>query len=208
MHKLYIFDDFENLERHNLQNYVNSMPTERIKKYHQYSSNKNKLNCLASYLLLWFALKQNNIIKNPPSFKYGANNKPYIAQNKNIFFNISHTSGCIICAISDDEIGADVEKIRPINLNISRKICTPSEQKLFNQSSNKSNFLLKIWTKKESYVKMKSGSIFSDYSKTDTTTLSNIYCFNHKNFIISLSSKNYTIIKPIETLTSNILSLL
>ncbi len=208
MHKLYIFNDFKNLDKHNLQNYVNSMPVERIKKYHQYSSNKSKLNCLASYLLLWFALKQNNIIKNPPSFTYGNNNKPYMAQNSNIFFNISHTSGCVICAISDSKIGVDVEKIRPINLNISRKICTPSEQKLFNQASNKSNFLLKIWTKKESYVKMMSGSIFSDYSKIDTTMLSNIYCFNHKNFIISLSSKNYTIIKPIEILTSDILSLL
>lgn len=208
MHKLYILDDFENLDKHNLQNYVNSMPVERIKKYHQYSSNKNKLNCLASYLLLWFALKQNNISKSPPYFTYGNNNKPYIAQNNSIFFNISHTIGCVICAISDSEIGVDVEKIRPINLNISRKICTPSEQKLFNQSSNQSNFLLEIWTKKESYVKMNSGSIFSDYSKIDTTTLPNIYCFNHKNFIISLSAKHHTIINPIEIFASDILSLL
>ena len=208
MHKLYIFDDFENLSKNNLQNYVNIMPLERIKKYNQYSSDKNKLNCLVSYLLLWFSLKQNHLIKIPPSFIYGDNQKPYIKQNINIFFNISHTNGCVVCATSDSEIGVDVEKIRSINLNISRKICTPYEQKLFNQSSNKSNFLLKIWTKKESYVKMNSGSIFANYSKIDTTILSNIYCFKHKNFIISISLKNYTTMNPIEVSTSDILNLL
>lgn len=208
MYKLFVFDDFKNLSKHNLQNYVNIMPIERIKKYNQYSSNKNKLNCLVSYLLLWFALKQNHLIESHPSFTYGANQKPYIKQNSNIFFNISHTNGCVTCAISNSEIGVDIEKIRPINLNISKKICTPSEQKLFDKSSNKSNFLLTIWTKKESYVKMKSGNIFSDYSKIDTATLANIYCFKHKNFIISLSSKNYTIIDPIEIFTSDILNLM
>ena len=208
MHELYFFDDFESLRKHNLKNLANKMPANRIKKYNQYSRDKDKLNCLTSYLLLWFALKQNHLIETPPSFTYGANQKPYIAENNNIFFNISHTNGCVICAISNNEIGVDIEKIRPINLNISKKICTPSEQKLFDKSSNKATFLLKVWTKKESYVKMKSGSIFSDYSKIDTTTLSNVYCFKHKNFIISFSSKKYTIINPIEISTQDILKLL
>lgn len=208
MHKLYIFDDFEKLRKHNLQNYINSMPAERIKKYNQYSSAKNKLNCLTSYLLLWFSLKQNFPIKTPPSFIYGANQKPYITENKNVFFNISHTTDCVICAISDNEIGVDVEKIRQINLNISKKICTPSEHKLFEKSSSKLEFLLKIWTKKESYVKMKSDNIFLNYSKIDTTSLSNLHCFKHKNFIISVSLKNKNAITPIKVSTSDILTLL
>ncbi len=208
MHKLYFFDDFENLSKQNLNHYVNSMPSDRIKKYNQYSSTKNKLNCLASYLLLWFSLKQNALITKPPIFTYGANKKPYIAENKNVFFNISHTNDCVICAISDNEIGVDIEKIRPINLNISKRICTPSEQKLFEESSNKLDFILKIWTKKESYVKMKSGNIFLDCSKINTISLSNVQCFKHKNFIISVSSKKHNIIKPIEISTSDILNLL
>ena len=122
MHELYFFDDFESLRKHNLKNLANKMPANRIKKYNQYSRDKDKLNCLTSYLLLWFALKQNHLIETPPSFTYGANQKPYIAENNNIFFNISHTNGCVICAISNNEIGVDIEKIRPINLNISKKI--------------------------------------------------------------------------------------
>lgn len=208
MHKLYFFDDFENLSKHNLNHYVNNMPSDRIKKYNQYSSTKNKLNCLASYLLLWFSLKQNDLIKKPPMFIYSTNKKPYLTENRNVFFNISHTSDCVICAISDNEIGVDVEKIKPINLNISKKIFTPSEKNLFEESSNKLNFILKTWTKKESYVKMNSGNIFTDCSKIDTTTLSNIQCFKHKNFIISVSSKKYNIIKPIEISISDILKLL
>lgn len=208
MHKLYFFDDFENLKKHDLNYYVNSMPADRIKKYHQYLSTKNKLNCLSSYLLLWFALKQNSLIKKPPIFTYGANQKPYITENKNVFFNMSHTNNCVICAISDNEVGVDVEKIRPINLNISKKICTPFEQKLFEKSSNKLDFILKIWTKKESYIKMKSGNIFTHCSKIDTTILTNTCCFKHKNFIISVSSKSHGIIKPIEVFASDIFNLL
>ena len=186
MYKLYVFDDFKNLSKHNLQNYVNIMPIERIKKYNQYSSNKNKLNCLVSYLLLWFALKQNHLIESHPSFTYGANQKPYIKQNSNIFFNISHTNGCVTCAISNSEIGVDIEKIRPINLNISKKICTPSEQKLFDKSSNKSNFLLTIWTKKESYVKCKGMGYSYGLKNVDTTKIRSFKLRKYKDYYISI----------------------
>ena len=50
--------------------------------------------------------------------KYG---KPCVYNHKNIYFNLSHSGKMVLCAISDREIGADIEYNDPeIDLNIAK----------------------------------------------------------------------------------------
>ena len=44
--------------------------------------------------------------------KHTENGKPYT--DEGIYFSLSHTEGFTVCAVSDSEVGADTEKIRPI----------------------------------------------------------------------------------------------
>ena len=212
MNGLYIFTDFKNLKLQDLKFYVSFMPPERIEKFNRLQMPQDKLNCVVAYFLLYFALKKCCLpeIKLPISFSYEKNQKPRIKCFPNLHFNFSHTHGAVVCALSDNEIGVDIEKTRPINLKISSRICTKSEQKLFENSCNKEKMLLKIWTKKESYAKMMGSGVFGNFLKIDTLSLRRISCFEHDGFIISLSCSDgkSRFWKPILVSSGEILNLL
>lgn len=61
-----------------------------------------------------------------------------------VHFNLAHTDGVTMLALSDTEIGVDVEKIRPYKKDFSRfGITADSDEEFFEK-----------WTEKESYLKM------------------------------------------------------
>ena len=56
------------------------------------------------------------------------NGKPYI-KDCPVYFNISHCENILLCAFSDEEIGADIEKIKPISLSVLKSFFSEEEQK-------------------------------------------------------------------------------
>jgi len=73
---------------------------------------------------------------------------------KNFNFNISHSGDYVAVAISNKKIGVDIEKIKPIEMEIVKNYFAPEELKFIQK--NKKNQLInfyKIWTLKESYIK-------------------------------------------------------
>lgn len=89
--------------------------------------------------------------------KYG---KPY-AKNLCVEFNISHSGDMVVCAVDDKPIGIDIEKIRPINLTVAKRICTDEELGyLFGRTPKEHDFVyttnhevltrfFELWTAKE-----------------------------------------------------------
>ena len=82
------------------------------------------------------------------------NGKPYI--NKDIYFNISHTSGTVAVAVSEYETGIDIEKLRTPPLSAINSFCTEREKDYIlspktPEETQKRFFTL--WTLKESYLK-------------------------------------------------------
>lgn len=75
--------------------------------------------------------------------------KPY-AVNCNVNFSISHSGDYAVCAVSDNEIGIDIEKIRPVNARTSERFACPDELDYINSEENG---FFKIWTLKEAYFK-------------------------------------------------------
>ncbi len=86
--------------------------------------------------------------------------KPF-CENANIHFNISHSKDMVVCAISDNKIGVDIEKIRSLETRITRIACTENDllyvfgstniPKTFDSQSLMRFFYL--WTAKEAYFK-------------------------------------------------------
>lgn len=87
----------------------------------------------------------------PERIEFGKNEfgKPF-AKKLPVHFSISHSSNMVICAVSDKEIGIDIEKIRPINPKAAEKFATEREIEYI--SSNQNGFF-EIWTLKEAYFK-------------------------------------------------------
>lgn len=105
-----------------------------------------------------------NVAPENVSFELGLYGKPY-ARNLNVEFNISHSDEMVVCTISDNPVGIDVEKIQPIGTSILRKLCTDADLEYIfgndtlinNIPSNFDDIRLcrfyEVWTAKEAYFK-------------------------------------------------------
>lgn len=132
---------------------------ENIIKYNENLKIKNE-SLMAHYILKkmldHFDVEVPNII-------ISKNGKPYF-ENSNIFFNYSHSKKYIACAISNYELGIDIEETdRMISDRLSKKY-------LNGIIDNKKR--LEQWVKKEAYSKMKGLGLLIDFKKLDVNKLS------------------------------------
>lgn len=107
--------------------------------------------CLAASLLLKEVLQRFG--HTLEEIAISENGKPLI---KDFYFNLSHSHGMAVCAVSVDEVGCDVEKIGVFRENVENKICSEREKVYLNMLSGDARVrqFYRAWTRKESYVKM------------------------------------------------------
>ena len=94
----------------------------------------------------------------------GMHGKPYYMESKQegidnisgkpIFFNLSHGQELIAVACADCEVGIDAESMRTVHENAMRRTCTQEEWEWLQHSGQKEKDFLRLWTLKESYMKM------------------------------------------------------
>lgn len=78
--------------------------------------------------------------------------KPYL-QNDNIFFNISHSQNAFVIAISNFEIGIDIEEnYTELNIADCMNYAFSNEEINYCKTDRLESFLI-IWTLKEAYLK-------------------------------------------------------
>ena len=141
-----------NVENLDLKNAYNLVSKNRQEKIDFYRFEKDKKLSAGAYLLLKKLLSEENITD--PIFKTEKYGKAYISNHENIHFNISHSGKMVLCAISDKEVGADIEYIDPtIDLNIAKYYFYNSEYENIMNAKNKSEEFFKYWVLKESYMK-------------------------------------------------------
>ncbi len=119
------------------------------------------------------------------------NGKPYL-KNNNIFFNISHSKNLVVAIFYDNNCGIDIQLISEYNKNIIKKNFHKKE--IFNFTNNNKNTCIdykdtdynaikkhkdylftKIWTLKESYLKLKGDGL---------TTKTNNFFVNENNLLV------------------------
>ena len=98
--------------------------------------------------------------------------KPYF-KDLDIRFNISHSGSRMIIAVSDKEIGADIQIKKPIHDGLVKRFFTPEEQEYVLSADSvalRLDRFYEIWTKKEAYGKWK-GCGMSGVLSVDVTKL-------------------------------------
>ncbi|MGB3468258.1 MAG: 4'-phosphopantetheinyl transferase superfamily protein, partial [Cyclobacteriaceae bacterium] len=98
-----------------------------------------------------------NIEPNKLQFSYSERGKPYLP-NTSILFNLSHSQDLALYAITTvNQIGIDLEYIRPMNdaESLAERFFSPQEYNLISQlpPQQKQETFFKIWTCKEAYLK-------------------------------------------------------
>ena len=123
--------------------------------------------CLKSYELLTDLLASTQTNSLPfegrggeGPFLYNEHGAPYLAAGP--YFSISHCKQGIAVAVSDSPIGVDIEAIRPLNESFVRKTMNSQEQTRIFSSAHPEVEFIRLWTKKEAYVKMQGTGIISD----------------------------------------------
>lgn len=84
------------------------------------------------------------------SFLKTKNGKPYLPDCV-WQCSISHTENTILCGIHNGDIGVDIEKTRPYNDRVAKRICSPAEYAYINGDATR---FLEVWTRKEAYAKL------------------------------------------------------
>ena len=85
-----------------------------------------------------------------------ANGKPYLVGEQNLYFNLSHSEDMVMCVISDQEAGCDVEKTAAFDKELADYVMTKKElEQIYGFSDQKEQQVMffRLWTLKESYMK-------------------------------------------------------
>lgn len=131
----------------------------KVSEYRKTKTNKcindsdKKLSIYAE-LLLRYALDSLNI-QSRFEFSFNEYDKPYL-EDTGIYFNISHCGHYVICAVSQDEIGCDIELIKEYNDKVAKEFLNEKEYQTLSSVTSldkKANTYYRLWTLKESFVK-------------------------------------------------------
>lgn len=164
-------DDFEVYTE-----YLRFVSNERKSKIDAYKFNKNKTVSLFAELLIRYIISNDlNISNENIIFDYNEYGKPILKDFSRYNFSISHTNNTIVFISNELPIGIDIEKINKGNLSLSKRFFTSNEYEHLKNSGNLDIDFFKIWTMKESYIKMLGTGLYTSLSSFDIFKPSNKY---------------------------------
>lgn len=91
--------------------------------------------------------------------------KPWFPQYPQIHFNLSHTAGAAVCALHDQAVGVDVERLRPPPVHLARGMAAEP--------------FFREWTAREAAVKRRGGSALAlrgPFHRSPFAALWRIFC--------------------------------
>ena len=74
-------------------------------------------------------------------------------------FNLSHSGNRCLCAVSDGEIGADIQEQRPYNPRLTERFFSGAELAYILASDDRDYAFSRVWALKESYIKALGGGL-------------------------------------------------
>ena len=84
---------------------------------------------------------------------YADGEKPRLICSKKLFFNISHSADFVVLALSDEEVGCDIQEIRAYNPKVAKRHYCENETALIDKSDDKDGVFIRLWALKESILK-------------------------------------------------------
>lgn len=138
------------IDESEVEKFISAAPKNLQDRINRYRQKSDRLRSAIGYMLVEnLYCEAFSTIKCPPIL-FTQKGKPYF-ENNPFFFSISHSNNLVVCAISDYEIGIDVEMINSFNPKLINRICSPDEKQYISDSTE--NFY-KVWTAKEAYSKL------------------------------------------------------
>jgi len=123
---------------------------DRIRRYRRWEDAQLSL---LGRVLLKQGMENLNYKFDESKLKYTSFDKPYF-EDDHVHFNISHSGHFVVCAITElGEIGIDIEKINPIDIDSFKPQMTNYEWNTINESKNSMREFFAYWSQKEAVIK-------------------------------------------------------
>lgn len=127
----------------------------RKAKIHTLQTLEKKAQSIVAGLLL------TSVFGKDATYRYTDKGKPYLADNS-AFFSLSHCDKWVALAVSDTEIGFDLQSISPIRPAVLRRCFTQEEQAWIGDDAER---FIQLWTRKEAYAKYTSCGLTAPFSE-------------------------------------------
>lgn len=167
----------------------NKVPNYRQKKIDTLRNKDSKNLSLGAGILLSYALKTLNLNEKDLEVEWNSNGKPSFKNQTNLHFSISHSGKFAVCAISNQNIGIDIETPRKTNLKIANRFFSSQDNRLIQSSENPEIEFTKLWTLKESYAKLKGLPLTEVLKKYDFSDCSYKTIQSH-DYILTICSES------------------
>ncbi|PFD48722.1 4-phosphopantetheinyl transferase [Bacillus cereus] len=117
----------------------------------------DRYRCLIGKIMIRSTIsKQLGLSFNELNFAYNDFGKPYLKNDQNVHFNLSHSGDFVVACIDKSKVGIDIEKIDNIPIDDITNIFYQNEiNYIKNNDGNTTNLerFFRIWTLKESFLK-------------------------------------------------------
>jgi 4'-phosphopantetheinyl transferase len=142
--------------------------------------------CVLAYLLLKKGLRETYGITENPIFEYNEHGKPSIVGHPEIFFNLSHCKEAVVCVVSDQPIGVDVESIREYRESLVNYTMNDEEICEIESSENPAASFIRFWTMKEATMKLIGTGISNDMKTVIDSSKYKYTTVNRQRYIYTI----------------------
>lgn len=157
--------DFQATE-HFMANLAAQLSPEKKEVYHSLRIKEDRLRLITGDRLLREVLAA-KCGKDPMEirFIYGVHGKPAMCEDESgFFFNLSHSGMYVAAAVSDKNVGIDIEQIKPLRdfISVAEVFMSELEYTYFKTLSGNqlSLYFYRLWSAKESFIKNTGNGIF------------------------------------------------
>lgn len=110
------------------------LPPERQERLLRIKQSEKRREPLCAYLILRHALWDQYRWRELPPIRLTSLGKPYFPDFPEVHFNLSHTTGAVLVALSGEPVGVDIEHIRPVSERAMRRLADVTTERAFFQS--------------------------------------------------------------------------
>lgn len=132
---------------------------EKYQKHKRETDKKQEL--IAGYLL-----KEYLGVENDAQLVMNKTGKPMLVDTRK-HFNLSHSGKYVVLAIADQEVGIDIERVRPYHEATAKKIFSNEIQNAMSElcGEEKDRIFTQLWTELEAKLKVKRHWISKEWEK-------------------------------------------
>jgi len=187
---IYIFDELEKVDDEYLKNCEGSLSQERRDKILRLKTPGAKIQSAIAYMLLRYALHCEYNIDEAVLFEYNHKGKPALKDYPHIHISLSHCKTAAACALSESEIGVDIQDIRPVTDRLLRRVLTENEYIKCKNSASPKEYFCRAWTIKESIIKKTGQGIGETLFKINSENIKDVTIYRGNNYYCCVTEVN------------------